>query len=106
MPRNAVKRKGARSSAVFLNITDIREKLRQARVSFSAKATKAQLSSLLAGKPDSGPNPPETPPGREIHGRGGIGERDQSRVPQCYKYSAKPPEVRGRPNSCSSGVAG
>ena len=67
MPRNAVKRKRARSSPVFLTITDIREKSRQAGVSFSAKATKAQLSSLLAatGNPDSGPNPPETPPAGE-----------------------------------------
>ena len=89
LPRNSVKRKGARSSPVFLTITDIREKLLQAGVSFSANATEAQLSSLLAAtdNPDSGPNPPETPPGRGIHGRGGIEERDGSRVSQCYEYS-------------------
>ena len=48
---------------MFLTAKDIREKLRQAGVSFSAKAAKAQLSSLLAatGNPDSGPNLPEMP---------------------------------------------
>ena len=67
MTGNAVKRKGARSSPTFLTITGIRDKLHQAGVSFSAKATKAQMSSLLAatGNPDSGPNPPETPPAGE-----------------------------------------
>ena len=79
IPRNAVKRKEARSPPVFLTITDIREKFHQAGVSFSAKAIKAQLSSLLAatGNPDSGPTLPETLPAGGIHGRGGIKERNQ-----------------------------
>ena len=108
IPRNAVKRKGARSSPVFLTMTDIREKLRQAGVSFFAKATKAQLSSLLAatGNPDSGPNPPETPPAWESMAAEESETVTGAESHSVTKYSAKPPEVRGRPNSCGSWVAG